>query len=275
MCYIETEWRHNNAGTIDLMHMTSQKGTHARWGSNVALPRAPSPSMQPEGQPLHAIPPGWPGPAHWLRGWAPMRSASLTRAHSATSLDPQHGVVVMETWRQCIRSIDGMETTWENIMKEPWKSERRRLCHIRVKNCPTCCWVLRLVSTCAPWTTPATVGAAEGVGWTPGLMGEVPATVTGCGKSRFSPWDWAKRTGLGWSWGPPTNGPVFTVIWGCWGRLAIWRKSFDCGTFLVGQSWFSYFFLLRGNFSGIVKSQGVIHISLMLKFQNAKVSIER
>ena len=61
--------------------------------------------MPPAGQPLHAIPPGWPGPAHWLRGWAPMRSASTTRARSATSLDPQHGVVVMETWRQCIRSI--------------------------------------------------------------------------------------------------------------------------------------------------------------------------
>ena len=90
---------------IDLMHMTSQKGAQARWGSNVALPRAPSPSMQPEGQPLHAIPPGWPGPTHWLRGWAPMRSASTTRARSATSLDPQHGVIVMETWRQCIRSI--------------------------------------------------------------------------------------------------------------------------------------------------------------------------
>ena len=47
-------------------------------------------------------------PAHWLRantklrGWAPMRSASTTRARSATILDPQHGVVVvvMETWRQ-------------------------------------------------------------------------------------------------------------------------------------------------------------------------------
>ena len=34
-----------------------------------------------------------------------MRSASTTCARSATSLDPQHGVVVMETWRQCIRSI--------------------------------------------------------------------------------------------------------------------------------------------------------------------------
>ena len=45
-----------------------------------------------------------PGPrTDW--GWAPMRSASTTRARSATSLDPQHGVVVMETWRQCIRSI--------------------------------------------------------------------------------------------------------------------------------------------------------------------------
>ena len=34
-----------------------------------------------------------------------MRSASTTCARSAKSLDPQHGVVVMETWRQCIRSI--------------------------------------------------------------------------------------------------------------------------------------------------------------------------
>ena len=33
-------------------------------------------------------------------------SASKTCARSATSLDPQHGVVVMETWRQCIRSIE-------------------------------------------------------------------------------------------------------------------------------------------------------------------------
>ena len=87
------------------MHMTSQKGAPACWGSNEALPRAPSPCMQPKGQPLHAIPPGWPGPAHWLRGWAPTRSASTTRARSTTSLDPQHDVVVMETWRQCIRSI--------------------------------------------------------------------------------------------------------------------------------------------------------------------------
>ena len=90
---------------IDHMHMTSQKGAPACWGSNEALPRAPSPSMQPDGQPLHAIPPGWLGPAHWLRGWAQMRSASTTRACSATSLDPQHGVVVMEMWHQCIRSI--------------------------------------------------------------------------------------------------------------------------------------------------------------------------
>ena len=90
---------------IDLMHMTSQKGARVCWGSNEALPRAPSPSMQPAGQPLHDIPPGWPGRKHWLSGWAPMRSASTTRARSTTSLDPQHGVVVMETWRQCIRSM--------------------------------------------------------------------------------------------------------------------------------------------------------------------------
>ena len=94
---------------IDLMHMMSQKGAPACWGSNEALSRAPSPSMQPAGQPLHDDTAGFifsrPGPAHWLRGWERQRSSSTTRARSATSLDPQHAVVVMETWRQCIRSI--------------------------------------------------------------------------------------------------------------------------------------------------------------------------
>ena len=52
---------------IDLMHMTSQKDAPACWGSNEALSCAPSPSMQPAGQPLHAIPPGRPGLTHWLR----------------------------------------------------------------------------------------------------------------------------------------------------------------------------------------------------------------
>ena len=85
--------------------MTSQKGAPVVLGVKRGTPRAPSPSMHSEGKPLHASPPSWPGCAHWLRGWAPMRSASKTCARSATSLDPQHGVVVMETWRQCIRSI--------------------------------------------------------------------------------------------------------------------------------------------------------------------------
>ena len=38
-----------------------------------------------------------PGPRTTEGLRAPMRSASTTRARSATSLDPQHGVVVMET----------------------------------------------------------------------------------------------------------------------------------------------------------------------------------
>ena len=90
------------------MHMTSQKGAPVVLGVKRGTPRAPSPSMQSEGKPLHATPPSWPGCAHWLREWATMRSASKTCARSATSLDPQHGVVVMETWRQCIRSIPGV-----------------------------------------------------------------------------------------------------------------------------------------------------------------------
>ena len=77
--------------TIDHMHMTSQKGAPVRWGSNEALPRALSPSMQPEGQPLHAIPPGWPGPAHWLRGWVIGLSQWLShRAERQCALPAQH-----------------------------------------------------------------------------------------------------------------------------------------------------------------------------------------
>ena len=53
---------------IDHMHMTSQKGAHVRWGSNEALPRASSPSMQPGGQTLQATPPGWPARARALTG---------------------------------------------------------------------------------------------------------------------------------------------------------------------------------------------------------------
>ena len=124
--------------------MTSQKGAPTCWGSNEALPRAQIPSMQPEGQPLHAIPRGWPGPAHWLRGWAPMRSASTTRASSVTSLDPQHGVVVMETWRQCIlRSIpcvafsknsnkEQQEAVWKVLFKT-FSNLKLALCSVHYK----------------------------------------------------------------------------------------------------------------------------------------------
>ena len=81
-------------------------------GVKRGMSRAPSSSMQPASQPLHAIPPGRSGPTHWLRGSERQRSSSTTRARSATSLDPQHGVVVMEMWRQCIRSIDNPLLLW-------------------------------------------------------------------------------------------------------------------------------------------------------------------
>ena len=93
--------------------MTSQKGAPVCWGSNETLPCALPSSMQPAGQLLHAIPPGRAGPAHWLRGWELTRSASTTRARSATSLGPQHGVVAMETWRQCIRSTANCESIYK------------------------------------------------------------------------------------------------------------------------------------------------------------------
>ena len=65
------------------MHMTSQKGAPACWGSNEALSRAPSPIMQPAGQPLHAIPPGQPGPAHWLRDWERQRAFPAQHVRAA------------------------------------------------------------------------------------------------------------------------------------------------------------------------------------------------
>ena len=72
---------------IDHMHMTSQKGAQLRWGSNEALPRASSPSMQPGGQPLHCHTAGLarPGPrterlsanAHCQHNTCALRDTSL------------------------------------------------------------------------------------------------------------------------------------------------------------------------------------------------------
>ena len=86
---------------IDLMHMTSQKSAPARWGSNEALTRAQSPIMQPAGQPLHAIPPGWPGPTHWPRGWyADALFQHNTCAQRDKSWPP--------TWRRCYGDVTSM-----------------------------------------------------------------------------------------------------------------------------------------------------------------------
>ena len=88
---------------IDLMHMTSQgrprmlgvkRGTVTCAIAKHAASR-PTPACHTAG----------PARARALRGWERQCSSSTTRARSVTSLDPQHGIVVMETWRQCIRSI--------------------------------------------------------------------------------------------------------------------------------------------------------------------------
>ena len=81
---------------IDLMHMTSQKGAPACWGSNKALSCAPSPSMQPAG-PTPACHTAGPARARALTerlSWERQRSSSTTRA-----------------WRQCIRSIIVTQTS--------------------------------------------------------------------------------------------------------------------------------------------------------------------
>ena len=60
------------------MHMTSQKGAPACWGSNEALSCAPSPSMQPAGQPFMPYRRAGPGPR---TDW---------EAESANALPAQH-----------------------------------------------------------------------------------------------------------------------------------------------------------------------------------------
>ena len=88
--------------SIDLMHMTSQKGAQARWGSNVALPRAPSPSMQPAGQPLHAIPPGWPGPAR--TDWEAERQCALPAQHVHAARQVLTPNVASLLWRRDVNA---------------------------------------------------------------------------------------------------------------------------------------------------------------------------
>ena len=65
-------------------------------------------------QPLHAIPPGWPGPAHWLWGWAPMRycQAQLRARAARQVLTPNMASYVMETWRQCHKVYKGTCQLW-------------------------------------------------------------------------------------------------------------------------------------------------------------------
>ena len=85
--------------------MTSQKGAQARWGSNVALPRAPSPSMQPSG----------PNPACHTAGLAWARA--LTERLSANALC-QHNTCAQRdkswprTWRRCYGDVTSMHMVY-------------------------------------------------------------------------------------------------------------------------------------------------------------------
>ena len=95
----------SGALAIDHMHMTSQKGAHLRWGSNEALPRASSPSMQPGGQPLHCHTAGLarPGPR------TERLSANALCQHNTCALRDTSLAPLLwrrdPLWRQCIRSI--------------------------------------------------------------------------------------------------------------------------------------------------------------------------
>ena len=98
---------HLNWSIIDLMHMASQKGAPACWGSNEALSRAPSPSMQPAGQPLHAI---------YCRAGA--RARALTERLRAPTLF-QHNTCAQlidkswtPTWHCCYGDVTSMHKVY-------------------------------------------------------------------------------------------------------------------------------------------------------------------
>ena len=76
------QYRHSNFIAYDVTPW-KQKGAPACWGSNEALSRAPSPSMQPVNcQPMYAIPPGI--SARALAPTGSQRSFSTAHARSAT-----------------------------------------------------------------------------------------------------------------------------------------------------------------------------------------------
>ena len=90
---------------IDLMHMTSQKDAPACWGSNEALPCALLPSMQPAGQPLHAIPPGQAGTdtrTHW--------EPTLFQLAQRTCM--QRVKSWPTTWRRCYGDVTSMHKVY-------------------------------------------------------------------------------------------------------------------------------------------------------------------
>ena len=106
------------------MHMTSQKGAPACCGSNEALPRAPSPSMQPAGQPMHAIPPRA-GPGPRTDCGAQAESANALCQHNTCA---QHDKSWPPTWRrcygdvtQCICLFRTLKSSTKDICEQPGK----------------------------------------------------------------------------------------------------------------------------------------------------------
>ena len=93
------------APEIDHMHMTSQKGAQVCWGSNEALPRGPSPSMQPAGQPLHAIPPGW-------AGWPGPRTDWGADALCQHNMCAQRDKSWPPAWRRCYGDVTSMHKVY-------------------------------------------------------------------------------------------------------------------------------------------------------------------
>ena len=95
---------------IDHMHMTSQKGAPVVLGVKRVTPRAPSPSMQSEGKPLHASPPSWPGCAHWLRG---VSANALCQQNMCAQRDKSWP----PAWRRCYGDVTSMHKVYRQLTK--------------------------------------------------------------------------------------------------------------------------------------------------------------
>ena len=92
--------------------MTSQKGAPACWGSNEALPRAPSPSKQPAGQnPCMPYRQAGPGPR---TDWEAESANGLFKHNTYAQRDKSWP----PTWRRCYGDVTSMHMVYSKFPED-------------------------------------------------------------------------------------------------------------------------------------------------------------